>query len=180
MTDDPIAVTETMVDGLNHNVRAREGLEPFTYYVARFTTTPYDNASVKHVFFLQFTRWLAAGCDRAEFVKRPTPKASPPMYEALMQHLFGHIAEFTEHGFYGAWFSTPQQRARWVQYARNGGAFGLHDIRRTDCWGDVERAVLAWLRESGVGDELIVAGRTQTEIEERAQLAALKAKYPED
>ena len=73
--------------------------------------------------------------------------------------------------------STPERRAEWVSYARHGGTWGFHV--NEDSWGDVERALVAWLDSSGVGDRLVNAGRDHREAAERALLGALLAKYPD-
>ena len=116
--------------------------------------------------------FLEAGCPRDLFTEEA--------YKGLSVHMFGHIAEFSIHGFYGTWFSTPEQRAYWVEYVRRGGAYGFHAEDRADTYGDVERKIVSWLDESGVGDRFIEAGRSNTEREERAQLRELLAKYPDE
>lgn len=117
--------------------------------------------------------FLEAGCPRNLFTEEA--------YYGLNQHMFGHIAEFSIHGFYNVWFSTPEARANWVWYARDGGAYGFHALEeRPDLWGDVERKIVSWLDESGVGDRLVEAGRSNTERTERAQLRELLAKYPDE
>lgn len=142
-----------------------------------FCDTGYASGTArnKRRFFDTFCLWLAGGCNRALWMRD-----EQIMYEALHLSLFGHVAEFTAHGFYGSWFETPQDRARWVEYARRGGAHGLHPIERSDLWGDVERAIIAWLNESGVGDALIEDGRSDTERQEREQLRTLLARYPDE
>jgi hypothetical protein len=132
------------------------------------TGAPWAARSKKHAAANALAKFLEAGCPRELF--------TDVVYDALHLHMFGHIAEFSIHGFYGVWFSTPEARAHWVEYARRGGAYGFHNDR-ADLWGDVERRIVRWLDESGVGDKLVEAGRSNTEAAERAQLAALKAKY---
>lgn len=136
---------------------------------SRFTQTPWATPKDKLLAITQLIKFIESGCGATKFTKRA--------YDMLYLHCFGHIAHYNRSGFYYTWFSTPEQRAEWVVYVRRGGAFGLHDERRTDLWGDVERALLAWLDESGFGDYLIQAGSDNTERRERELLAKLQDKY---
>ena len=115
--------------------------------------------------------FLAADCPRELFTE--------DAYDGLHQHMFGHIAEFTLGGFYNTWFSTPEQRAAWVEYAYRGGVYGFHSTDRPELWGDVERMIVAWLKSTGIGNRLIQQGEQHTEDLERAELARLKEKYGE-
>lgn len=148
------------------SVTSASSLERFTQ---DFWATPYDTARDKALAFTQLARFLADDCDEKRFTERA--------YDLLYQHCFGHIAHFGRGGFYDSWFSTPERRASWVQYAYRGGAYGFHDRERKDLWGDVERAVVTWLKWSGVGQGFIVAAQTHTEQVERAQLKVLIDKY---
>lgn len=141
-----------------------------------FCDTGYTHAAAqdKRAFFDVFTAWLAADCPREQWM------TDTRMYDALYVSLFGHVAEFGPHGFYGAWFETPQARAHWVEYALRGGAYGIASIERSDMWTDVERAIVAWLNESGTAARLIAEGQSDTERQEREQLRALLAKYPDE
>jgi hypothetical protein len=138
----------------------------------QFSDTPYvgGSAADKAKAANQLLAFLRAGCPQHLFSER--------IYRALSQHSFGHIAEFSRHGFYATWFSSPQARSAWWRYVARGGAYGFHDPERTDLWGDVERALVAEIEGSGLGDELIEAGAAATEAEERAELARLQDKYP--
>ena len=110
---------------------------------------------------------------------RPRELFSETIYHALSQKLYGHIAEFGPSGFYGAWFETPQAAARWVERAEKGGPYGFSDPKRPILWGDVERAIAAYLVNSGLGLRIKQEARDDTERQERAQLAELLAKYPD-
>lgn len=146
-----------------------------TFAEADFSDTPYDTAHDKVQFLKRMCRWIAGGFVEETWARQRN------MYGHLNLHLFGHIAHFGAHGFYHTWFSTPQQRAEWIVYARRGGAYGFHDLGRTDLWGDVERALVNWINASGIGDEIIAAASEDTEMRERLRLVELKHKYePED
>jgi hypothetical protein len=147
---------------------------------------PYDNP---HKQYQQPAPWSSAiakakaANDLAEFLSSGTYERdlfTEDAYAGLNLHMFGHIAEFSIHGFFNVWFETPEARAKWVRYARNGGAYGFHDLSRPRLWGDVERKLVEWLDTSGVGDRLIEEGRSNIERRERAQLRELLAKYPDE
>lgn len=118
--------------------------------------------------------FLEGGRDKAAFL------ADADVYWALSQKLYGHIAEFSEHGFYGAWFETPQRAARWVERAMKGGPYGFSDMARPRLWGDVERELARHLDSSGLGARIIAEAQADTEATERAQLRELLAKYPDE
>jgi hypothetical protein len=133
--------------------------------------TPSVTAHDKALWLTQFKRFVQSGFSRGNFTKR--------LYDGLHVSMFGHIAEYNIHGFYEVWFSGPEERARWVHYVNRGGAFGLHSEDRKDCWGDIERACLFWLQESGMTTAIIKAAGEKVRSDELAILAALKAKYPD-
>lgn len=115
--------------------------------------------------------FLEAGCPRDLFTE--------DIYHALSQKLYGHIAEFGPHGFYGAWFETKEAQARWVERAEKGGPYGFSDPERPILWGDVERAIASFLVHSGLGERIRQEAAAAVEERERAQLADLLAKYPD-
>jgi len=115
--------------------------------------------------------FLEAGCPRDLFTE--------DIYHALSQKLYGHAAEFTIHGFYGSWFETKEQQARWVERAEKGGPYGFSDPERPILWGDVERAIAAYLVNSGLGLRIRREAAAAVEEREKEQLAALVAKYPD-
>ena len=140
------------------------------FYPGQFSATKYDSAEDKAKTANGLVRFLANGCQRPAFTAR--------IYQALSLHMFGHIAEYNIDGFYATWFGTPQACAAWVTYVLRGGAYGFHDQGWGDGWGDVESAVAAWLKASGVADAILHLGETSTEASERAELARLREKYP--
>ena len=141
------------------------------FTASQFTATEFDTAADK----------AKAANDLASFVKRGMPESGwrKGIYHTLYQHLFGHIAHYDQFGFYGEWFSTPEQRAEWIEYVLGGGMFGrgnfYGDPRYT--WVDVERAFTEWLEDSGLPDRFRREAENTVETRERAQLAQLKEKY---
>jgi hypothetical protein len=86
---------------------------------------------------------------------------------------FGMIAHYDRHGFRQAWFTTRADQA----------AF-LAALLRWPCWGqpthtfcDVERRTQARLREAHALEAYQALAAAETEARERAQLAALRARY---
>ena len=141
--------------------------KPFT--PDQFTATKYDTAEAK----------AKAANDLASFVERGMPEKGwrKGIYYTLHLHLFGHIAHYDQWGFFGTWFSTPEQRADWIEYALKGGWVGLGIGDPAYTWSDVELAFTSWLRDSGLSERFAREASDTIETRERAQLAALKARY---
>lgn len=134
-----------------------------------FWGTRYDSAHDKVLWFKQFQAFVKSGFARNKFTRR--------LYDGLYGHMFGHIAHYDIHGFWDYWFSSPEAKAEWVEYAVGGGAYGFHDYERKDMWGDVERAVSLWLTESGFAASTRENAERAITEREIATLEALKAKY---
>lgn len=143
--------------------------KPFS--ASQFTATQWDSAEAK----------AKAANDLASFVERGMPEKGwrKGIYHTLYQHLFSHIAHYDQFGFFDTWFRTAEQRAEWAEYVLRGGAFGYAG-RSGDpafTWSDVEAAFIEWFRDSGLPERFEREARDTVETRERAQLAALKARY---
>lgn len=65
------------------------------------------------------------------------------LYRTISQHLFAHIAHFNQSGFAHVWFTTPQDKAEFIQHALNARSGG--DPAWT--WSDVEQHLQGTLAE---------------------------------
>jgi hypothetical protein len=132
--------------------------------VEDFQGDQWTSAEDKLKFLLALVRFLCNHCPESGFTWR--------IYEGLHQHL-GHIAHYNRAGFYAEWFETLKDRIRFFKHwAKPDGYSGS--------WADVNRALRAWvLSDEGrkVGQYYRDQLRIETEMTERAQLAALKEKY---
>lgn len=140
--------------------------KPFS--AERFTATQWDSADDKAKAANALAAFVEAGMPESRFTKS--------VYHTLYQHMFSHIAHFDRYGFFATWFSTAEQRAEWIAYALRGGIFGsVGDPAFT--WSDVEAAFTEWLGDSDLPGRFEREARDTVETRERAQLAALEAKY---
>lgn len=129
-----------------------------------FTPTKWDTSDKKAAFAKQFIRFVESDFARSKF-----PKA---FYQRLSM-TFGHVAHYNQHGFFEEFFTTTAGKVRF-----------LRQTLAHPCWGDpaftysdVERALQAWLRASGVLSQFEQRLADETEAEDRAALARLQAKY---
>ena len=134
-----------------------------------FTPTRWDTADDKAKAATALLRFVHNGCPRTQFTKR--------IHNALHLHLFGHIAEYSLDGFYGAWFATPTRRLAWLRYVADGGAYGLRGGDPGHTWCDVERAVAYELGQRGYLEQVAAVVAAEVEHAERAELARLTVKY---
>jgi hypothetical protein len=86
---------------------------------------------------------------------------------------FGNIAHFNQHGFFETFFTTTQDKVRFLRQTLQHPCHG--DPAFT--YSDVERALQNWLPENDVLARYENRLAQEQEAEERATLARLKAKY---
>jgi hypothetical protein len=143
--------------------------QPFC--AAQFTATHWDSAQDKAKWANAMALWAKRGFPRNGWRKG--------LYGPLT-HMYGHIAHFNQDGFYEVWFADIHCRLRWLQYAARGGAFagGAGDPAYT--WSDVEQALRVWIRNSGLIAHYQQICSQDIEAKERAQLAYLQRKYPDN
>lgn len=130
----------------------------------RFTPTKWDTAEKKAAFATQFIKFVQSDFAKSKFTKA--------FYRRLSM-TFGHIAHFNMHGFFEEFFTTTQDKVRF-----------LRQTLAHPCWGDpgwtysdVERALQEWLRANGVMEKYEQRLVQEVEANERAVLARLQAKY---
>jgi hypothetical protein len=130
----------------------------------KFTATKWEKSDKKANFAKQFIRFVESDFDRAQF---------PHTFYVRLALSFGHIAHFNESGFYEVFFTTTQDKLRFLRLT----------LRHTCCgdpaftYSDVERALQCWLVQNGVLEKYERRLAEETEAAERAELARLKGKY---
>ena len=132
----------------------------------QFASGDYWTADKKAKIANAFVRFVVAGCPFTLFTR--------DLYHGLSS-MWGHIAHFDRHGFYGEWFSSSARIARFLKhpdgYWMSGQGSPLFTL------SDVETALQEWIRESWKAEEYAELARLEREAAELKQLASLKAKY---
>lgn len=100
----------------------------------RFTPTKWDSSSQKEKFAEQFKKFVAGGFQLKHFPKW--------FYQRLSQ-TFGHIAHYNQGQFYEEFFTTPEDRRRFIKQTRDHVPVG--DPAFT--YSDVERVLQQWLQK---------------------------------
>lgn len=103
----------------------------------QFVPTRFDGAADKARFANHFVRFVKGGFKRTLF---------PRWFYVQVSNTFGHIAHYDQAGFYEAQFSDAEARLAFVQQAARWPCYGSAD----HTFSDVERALAAWLKSSGV------------------------------
>lgn len=134
------------------------------FTASQFTPTEWSSAEEKAKFANHFVRLVESGFKETMFQK---------WFYTRMSKCFGHIAHYNQGGFYNVWFTNTENQLAFLKHCLQGGGYGSPEFT----YSDVERSLKTWIREM----ELILKMETQiskaSESSERAQLAALKAKY---
>ena len=88
----------------------KEGMSNFktiTDFTAdRFTSTQWDSADRKAAFAKQFIRFV-----QSDFAKSKFPKA----FYVRLSMTFGHIAHYNQGGFFETFFTTTQDKVRFLR-----------------------------------------------------------------
>jgi len=129
-----------------------------------FTPTKFDTSDDKAWFGNALLSFLAKDCPLTAFSNR--------LYSRL-SNTFGHIAHYNKHQFYQEFFLDDASKIEFLRQTLQWPFFGDPNFT----YSDVERAVSARIKHSGLLEIYEVRFKTQTEIEERAQFARLKAKF---
>lgn len=136
------------------------------FHPSQFTATPYATPEDKARYANHFARFARQGCRRTMF---------PKWFYRQTSFMWGHIAEFSQDGFYATWLSSDAARLRFFKRCETARICG--DPAHT--YSDVERALSAWVSGSGFVAEYQARVDRAVEVSERAELARLQAKYPE-
>jgi hypothetical protein len=135
----------------------------------QFTGNKYDSAQDKAKFGNWLIRFIGKGYQAKGFKITMFPKTK---YRVLMNR-FGFIAHYDRHGFFHEKFSTTERFLRFLEEIMRYPCYG--DVTHTSC--DMERAVKKWVSTSGIIPRLREQIKDTNEVNERATLAQLKAKY---
>jgi hypothetical protein len=131
-----------------------------------FSPTKFETAEIKAKFANHFLL----------FVSRDFPKTmfTSAFYRTL-HSTFGHIAHYDQAGFWAEFFTTTEDKIRF-----------LDETLRYPCWGDptftfsdVEKAIIARLRSDNPIQKLIHRRDAMNTASEKTELQRLMVKYPE-
>ena len=114
----------------------------------------------------RFVKFILGGFQRGSFNK--------DVYRRL-RAMFGHCAEYDIRGFYFIWFEDTYKCRHWVETVTTSWLCCIGSPAFT--WSDVEIALIKWLRENNIHDQICGYLQAETEQQERAQLAVLKQKF---
>jgi hypothetical protein len=131
-----------------------------------FTSSNSGAAGDKAKWANQFVKFILGGFQQGSF--------NMNLYRRL-RAMFGHCAEYDIHGFYFVWFADTHKCLLWVETVTTSWLCGIGNPAFT--WSDVEIALIKWLKESNIHDQIAGYLQAETENQERAQLEALKQKY---
>jgi hypothetical protein len=139
-------------------------MRPFT--AEQFTPTEWSSAADKAKFANHFVRFVESGFKATLFYD---------WFYTRLNGTFGHIAHYNRRGFYDTWFSGTAERLNFLRHTERDRSWQYGDPAFT--YSDVEKVLVAWVRESGLVEKYRAALSAETEASERAQLERLKAKY---
>jgi len=132
-----------------------------------FTPTKWATAEEKAKVANKLTRFILGGFQQGSFTKT--------IYKRL-SNMFGHIAHYDIHGFYGTWFADVGSCRDWVEHVTSGWLSGTGDPKFT--WSDAEKALVQWLKDNHIAEQLDELHQLDVEQKERALLTGLQQKYP--
>ena len=130
-----------------------------------YTATKWNTVEDKEKFTKHFKQFVEKGFPKSMFHKE---------FYNRMSIMRGHIAHYNQMGFFSTWFSTAEQRAKFLRLWIHTPIYG----NPTYTWSDVEEVLCTWLQEH---PEYLERERSahvyRVESLEKAELVRLKAKY---
>ncbi len=131
----------------------------------QFTATKWASTEDKAKWANHFVRFAESDFKETLFYKD---------FYTQLSNMFHHIAEFNRQGFYSVWFSTDQNKIRFLKRCLESASYG--DPSYT--WSDVESVIRQWVfNRSDLVNFYMLRASKAIETEERAELARLQAKY---
>ena len=130
----------------------------------QFTATQWSSAGDKAQFGNQLLRFIDEGFHKSLFTRA--------LYNRLSQ-CFQHIAHHDLHGFYGTWFATPGDQARFLDHLLRSPCFG--DPAYT--FSDVERHLQIEIRRRNYVALYRLAALEAERSTEMKLLERLESKY---
>jgi hypothetical protein len=131
-----------------------------------FTPTKWAAAEEKAKVANKLTRFILGGFQQGSFTKG--------MYQRL-SNMFGHIAHYDINGFYSTWFADVKSCHEWAEHVTSSWLSGIGDPKFT--WSDVEKALVQWIKDNQIAEQLDALHQLDVERNERAMLTALQQKY---
>lgn len=139
---------------------------PSEFQIQDFTPTEWATAEEKAKIANKITRFILGGFQQGSFTK--------VMYQRL-SNMFGHIAHYNILGFYEEWFSNIKACLDWAEHITGNWLSGMGDPRFT--WSDVEKALIQWMKDNRIAEQLDELYRLDVEQKELALLHALQRKH---
>ncbi len=136
------------------------------FFIEDFTPTQWASAEEKAKTANKLTKFILDGFEQASFSKG--------MYQHL-SNMFGHIAHYDINGFYSTWFADIKSCRDWAEHVTGSWLSGIGDPRFT--WSDVETALIQWIRDNQIAEQLNELYRLDIEQKELTLLNALQRKY---
>ena len=131
-----------------------------------FTATQWDTAEDKADFVNHFILFVRSDFSEAYFTKK---------FYTRLSMTFGHIAHYNQAGFYGTFFDSTEGKLAFLKRTATYHCCG----DRKFTYSDVEKYLRKWVVEQGLVRKYETRLAKETEADERALLAKLKAKYEE-
>ena len=139
--------------------------KPFS--AEQFTSTAYTTAEEKARWVNTLVAWIEKGYPKSGF--------TDALYRGFHVYMC-YSAEYNLYQFYSEWFANDSRRLAWLKYVLEEVNLGRPEYT----WSDVVRALKSWIRRNN----LVVAYQQRVdqaiEERERALLAYLLAKYPQN
>ena len=109
---------------------------PTRFHAEQFTATQFYTAEQKAKFANQFARFVERDFPRSAFTKS---------FYNILNGTFGHIAHYDIHGFWNEFFTTPEDKRRFIEQSLRCGGVG----NPAYCFSDVELELREWLLVEG-------------------------------
>ncbi len=130
----------------------------------QFTATQWEGADQKAKFARQFIAFVESDFAKDKF---------PVWFYRRLSMTFGHIAHFNQHGFFETFFTSTEDKVKFLRQTVRHTCYG--DPAWT--YSDVEKALKKWVMENAVLFKHENRLADEHEAAERAELARLKGKY---
>lgn len=100
----------------------------------QFIPTKFETVEDKAKFANHFARFALANCPYSLF---------PKWFYQRLSICFGHIAHYNREGFFDTWFTTWENRERFLNKCITYPCYG----DPTYTYSDVEKALIVWMKE---------------------------------
>lgn len=134
------------------------------YRADEFKPTQWSTAKEKANFANTFVKFVLSGFDRKHWTKS---------FYTRLSNTFGHIAHYNQEGFWAEWFESTGQKLAFLKQAAVYPCYG----DPTYTYSDVEKALQAWVRESGLIDQYRRDLLNEGEEQDRRTYERLRKKF---